>query len=151
MNLNVDAGAQLHSVPGDFFGLMTEDINHSMTGGLYAELINNRSMMASNTAPVDWDTVGDTQIALDPANPLNGALTQSLKVNIADASGGDPAGVANRGYWGIPVRPDYTYRATIFAKATAGFTGDLKLAIQSSDGSETYASTEIGPLGTGWK
>ena len=41
--LDVDAGKPGVAIPADFFGLMTEEINHSYDGGLFAELIQNRT------------------------------------------------------------------------------------------------------------
>lgn len=149
--LAVDASTSLHALPSTFFGLMTEDINHSMTGGLYPELINNRSMMASTSSPTDWSAVGGSAISLDSANPLNTALTRSLKVDVDNASAGTPAGVANGGYWGIPVTPSQTYTANFFAKASAGFTGSLTVDVESTDGSTVYASGTVKGVGTGWK
>ncbi|MGA0568146.1 LamG-like jellyroll fold domain-containing protein [Rathayibacter sp. KR2-224] len=149
--LTVDDGTAAHALPSSFFGLMTEDINHSMTGGLYAELINNRSMLASSTAPVDWNSVNGASLALDKSNGLNSALTQSLKVTVGAASSSAPSGVANSGYWGIPVKPSTTYRAQFFAMASSGFHGPLTLAVQSSDGSVTYAKAQIDGVTKSWK
>ena len=63
----------------DFYGLMTEEINHSYDGGLYAELIRNRAFLDDAETPVHWSVVtmmarGAT-IALDPANRCNDQLT----------------------------------------------------------------------------
>ncbi len=41
--LEVDAGKPGVTIPAGFFGLMTEEINHSYDGGLFAELIQNRT------------------------------------------------------------------------------------------------------------
>ena len=40
-----------------FYGLMTEEINHAYDGGLYAELIQNRTFQDSKTGPVNWSIV----------------------------------------------------------------------------------------------
>jgi hypothetical protein len=52
-----------------FYGLMTEEINHSYDGGLYAELIQNRSFKDDPKRPVNWSVVqkpqGEAQISLD--------------------------------------------------------------------------------------
>src|SRR5262245_37522027 len=37
-----------------FYGLMTEEINFSYDGGLYAELIRNRTMRDDAQNPVHW-------------------------------------------------------------------------------------------------
>ncbi len=152
--LNVNAGASLHSVSPTLFGMMTEDINHSGEGGLYPELIQNRSMMASATAPVDWSTVGSgtgsANISLDPANPLNTALTRSLKVDVVSASSSSRAGIANGGFWGIPVTAGQTYTASYFAKAGKGYSGHLTVSIEGVDGT-VYASQEVSAPSTSWK
>jgi alpha-L-arabinofuranosidase len=149
--LTVDAAAK-HTLPSTFFGLMTEDINHSMTGGLYPELINNRSMMADPANPVDWNTVGDATEALDSGTPLNSALTRSLKVTLGSTVGhGARAGVSNSGYWGIPVTPSQHYTASFFAKASAGLHGPLTVDVESADGTTVYASAKVNGVGTSWK
>ena len=61
---------------------------------------------------------GGTTLALDTTTPLNDVLTRSLKVVLPSGTGaGNRAGVANDGFWGIPVRPRTTYTARLFAKA----------------------------------
>jgi alpha-L-arabinofuranosidase len=149
--LAVDAGNPSHPLASNFFGLMTEDINHSEEGGLYAELIQDRSMMAT-TNP--WTTItsgaGSATTSLDSDNPLNTALTRSLRLDINHAAGGARVGIANPGYWGIPVRPGQTYTASFFAKATDGFTGPLTVDVESNGGT-VYASGTVDHIGTGWQ
>ncbi len=41
------------------YGMMTEEINHSYDGGLYAELIQNRSFKDDPNNPVHWSLVQD--------------------------------------------------------------------------------------------
>jgi alpha-N-arabinofuranosidase len=101
-----------------FYGLMTEEINHSYDGGLYAELIQNRifkdraggrGARTDPASPPHWSIVkvddADGSITLDDANPVNTtALTTSLRLDAK--GGGGRIGVANDGYWGIPVKPN---------------------------------------------
>jgi alpha-N-arabinofuranosidase len=42
-----------------FYGLMTEEINFSYDGGLYAELIRNRTLRDDAAMPVHWSVVED--------------------------------------------------------------------------------------------
>src|SRR5215216_2172312 len=69
-----------------FYGLMTEEINHSYDGGLYAELIQNRAFKDNPKTPVHWslDTEGGGvgTISLDTTQPLNAALPVSLKLDV---------------------------------------------------------------------
>ena len=49
--LEVDAGKPGVAIPAGFFGLMTEEINHSYDGGLFAELIQNRTFQDPGPRP----------------------------------------------------------------------------------------------------
>src|SRR5262245_62047552 len=99
-----------------FYGLMTEEINFSYDGGLYAELIRNRSFRDDAQNPVHWTVVkygaGDASIALENSPVPNTALTTALKFDAGSLAAGQRVGIANEGYWGIPVKPNTTYRAS---------------------------------------
>ena len=90
-------------------------------------------------------------MVLDTNNPLNQFLNVSLKLDASSASTASPAGVANGGYWGIPVKPQTTYGLSFFAKAAAGFTGPVTVSLASADGKTTFASAEISGLTAEWK
>lgn len=145
--LTIDAAKPLGKVSPTHHGLMTEEINYCYDGGLYAELIRNRAFLDDAKEPVRWSAVGGATIALDASQSLSAALPVSLKLSAAAAG----QGVSNSGYWGIPVKPSTTYRARFHAKAAAGFSGPLKLAIQSEDGSVTYVEGKSKALTTDWQ
>ena len=143
----VDASHPTGTVSPTFFGLMTEEINHSYDGGLYAELIRNRAFLDNANTPVNWEMVndngGEAGIALDPANPFNDKLTTSLRLTVTKAAKGQSVGVANTGYWGIPVQPKTEYRATIFARADSNFSGPVTVSIASNDGQKIYGVQQL--------
>jgi alpha-N-arabinofuranosidase len=153
--ITIDATAPAAKVSPLFSGLMTEEINHAYDGGLYAELVQNRAFLDDAASPVHWSTVqsGDATatIALDANTPLNDAIPTSLRLDVTRASAGRAAGIANDGYWGIPVKPNTRYRASFYAKAAAGFSGPVTVSIQSNDGRTTYASGRISGLTQAWK
>ncbi|HLK57367.1 MAG TPA: alpha-L-arabinofuranosidase C-terminal domain-containing protein [Chthonomonadaceae bacterium] len=137
------------------YGLMTEEINHAYDGGLYAELIQNRSFQDSRTRPVHWSLVqeggGAGTMALDTTQPINAALTTCLKLEISAASANQRVGVANEGFWGIPVLPNTRYRASFYARANGGFTGPLTISIESNDGANVYAKATVARLSSNWQ
>jgi alpha-N-arabinofuranosidase len=159
-------GAQISP---SFYGLMTEEINYSYDGGLYGELIQNRVFKNSGRgrrggggdgAPAPtiahWSVVtsdgAQGAYSLDTTDPVNtNALTTSLKLNIATVPAGGRVGVANDGYWGIPAYSNTTYTASFYAKASDGFSGPLKVTIESSDGATNYASATVSGIGAAWK
>jgi alpha-N-arabinofuranosidase len=172
--LKIDAGKTTGKVSPMLYGLMTEEINFAYEGGLYAELIRNRSFKADavmprvtaetyvagkylpvtfrpDTKPRYWSTVGGASMVLDTSTPLNEFLNVSLKLDASSASAASPAGVANGGFWGIPVKPSTAYKVSFFAKAAAGFAGPVTVSIESADGSTVFASAKISKIGGEWK
>ena len=172
--IQVDAGKVVAKMPPTFYGLMTEEINYSYEGGLYGELIRNRTFKAdaiqqnlradaydptkyyparysADTAPKFWSSVGGAVLLLDANTPLNDALNVSLKLDATTASKASPAGVANSGFWGIPVQPKTTYKVSFFAKTAPGFAGPLTVSLESADGKTVFAGKEISGLTGDWK
>lgn len=145
-----------------FFGLMTEEINHSYDGGLYGELIQNRAFKDNAQTPVHWSVIqeggGTGSIALDRSQPVGGTdLTNSLRLDITSAGAGRRVGIANDGYWGIPIQPNTTYRASFYARTDGGAAGPLSLSgpltvdIESNDGATVFAASQVSGVGTDWK
>jgi alpha-L-arabinofuranosidase len=103
----------------------------------------------------EWTLVADgsagAYAALDTATPLNSALTQSLRLDLNEVTAGQRAGMANSGYFGVPVVPGQEYRVSFFAKASGGFAGPLTVSLESQDGLSTYASAAVGHLTADWK
>src|SRR5438270_8437294 len=104
-----------------FYGLMTEEINFSYDGGLYAELIRDRAIGPGRRPLFYWTHVarGESVVDVDlddHAGP-SAALPRSIKVTVSAASEGSPAGLQNEGFWGIAVRPNTTYKGSFYAKA----------------------------------
>jgi alpha-N-arabinofuranosidase len=172
--LQIDAGKVTGKVSPMLYGLMTEEINFAYEGGIYAELIRNRSFKADavlppvtpdtyvageylpvtfrpDTKPRFWTEVGGASMVLDTNTPLNKFLNVSLKLDASSASATAPAGVANGGFWGIPVKPSTTYQVSFFAKAASSFTGPVTVSLESADGKTVFAGAKISKITGEWK
>jgi alpha-N-arabinofuranosidase len=150
--LTIQADKVAGQVSPTLYGLMTEEINHSYDGGLYAELIQNRAFQDSHDSPVDWFILpadNAATMALDTNETFNGRA--SLRLEVSAASPSQPAGIANRGYWGIPVYPSEKYHVTFYAKESPGFSGPVTASIVSNDGSTVFAKGVVSSLTSGWQ
>jgi alpha-L-arabinofuranosidase len=178
--LHLDFTKPGYNVSPMLYGLMTEEINHAYDGGLYAELIRNRIFKDNKNTPEGWSLVKDNTatvaaIKLIAANEddipyderrhaINSALTTCLRLTVEKAAG--RVGVANEGFWGIPVKPSTTYRASFYIKGTGrtepfrwpwepkpntpplpdipdNAAGPITVSIESNDGKTVYASGSI--------
>lgn len=141
VNLTLDLGKPGVVVSPMLYGHMTEEINYSYDGGLYGELVRNRAFRNDAQRPVSWSAMGEgASIALEGTNGATHALPISLRVK---------GGVANEGYWGMPIRPSTTYRLSLWAKADAN--GPITASLESKDGSTVFAKTALEGVDRGWK
>jgi len=158
--LEINLGARGPSIPPSFYGLMTEEINYSYDGGLFAELIRNRTFQDPPLGftgrdprppvggiPPHWAIVGDATVATNRIAPVNAALPLNLRLTLLGGTGG----VANNGYWGIPVKPETKYTATFYARGVDGFVGAVAASLVLEAGDKTVARAETSPLTAAWK
>ena len=107
-------------VSSTLYGLMTEEINYSYEGGLYAQLIRTPQFVGGWDQPAHWFLMprGKAQLSfkLDKTVFRLADRQVSLRVDIKQADANNSAALGNEGYWGIPVGPGHTYQATIYAK-----------------------------------
>ena len=149
--LKIDASKVVAKVSPTLYGIMTEEINHSYDGGLYAELVQNRIFKDDPATPVHWSLTGADgtgTMTMDDTQHISDTLTVCLKLNAIKADGKNPVGIANDGYWGIPVRPKTTYHASFYAK---GDNVPLTVSLQSNDGITLASAIMNKPISTRWQ
>jgi alpha-L-arabinofuranosidase len=154
--LSVQLDKPLHTVSPTLYGLMTEEINYSYDGGLYAETVRNRTFQdhgSSGTA--HWDLVemgnADATMTVDTSAGPSEALTRSLRLDITQADSANPAGTRNEGFWGMAVRPDTVYKGSFYAKADSSAMGSVAVALVSDNTGTVLANATSEPLTTEWK
>lgn len=145
--LTIDPGTIVTPVSPMLYGMMTEEINHSYDGGLYAELVQNRTFRASWEGVEHWGLVrhGNSMatMELDRTDGPSQALHTSLKLTVKDASAGNEAGVSNPGFWGIALKANTTYRGSLYAKVDDASTGPLKVKIIHDRTGGVLGSAEV--------
>ena len=153
--LTIDADQTVAHVSPTAYGMMTEEINHSYDGGLYGELVQNRVFKDNRTRPVHWSVVTPAgtaaTIALDDDNALNTNLVPSLRLDVTTAGDKARPGIANDGYWGIPVLAHTRYTASFYAKTAAGSPEEVTVAIESNDGATVYAHARVKSVSGDWQ
>jgi alpha-N-arabinofuranosidase len=135
------------------YGLMTEEINDSYDGGLYAEMVRNRTFRADWSGIVDWLLLekgkSAASMSVDTGTGPGAALSTSLKVEIHTADAHNPAGVLNDGYWGMTLRANTTYRGSFYAKSTGPDAVTARLVNNTSG--VVLADAVVSGIGGDWK
>ena len=132
-----------HTIAPTLWGLFFEDINLSADGGIYPELVRNRSFEDAETA-ADWKITGAVA-TIDSSKPLNSFNRKSLRLKTSGAFT-----LANEGYWGMNAVKGDTYTLKLAARTADGFDSALTAKLIGADGT-VLASGKISSLGGGWK
>jgi len=150
LTLHLDQNSPAVS-PG-LYGLMTEEINFSYEGGLYGELIRNRSFKDSSHIPAFWSLVHDNgsndSMRLEKTGGISEALPVSLRLDVHNGDG--RSGIANEGFWGIAVKPATTYQGSFYAKYTGTTTPNLTVSLEGPEGKTTYATATVNAAQPEW-
>ena len=151
--LTLDLQHPKGKVSPTLYGLMTEEINYSYEGGLYAQLIRTPEFVNGWDQPAHWFTMprGNAQLSfqLDKSVYRLADRKISLRVDVKQADATNSAALGNEGYWGIPVKPSTTYKATIYAKGQG--VGAMTASIVNDDTSQTLATAVSEPIGDNWR
>src|SRR5438477_6636070 len=143
-SLNVEVNRPKAAVSPILYGLMTEEINYSYDGGLYAELIRNRTFRSDWTGILNWYLVekgaASAKVSVDSKEGPSAALPHSARLEVTKADANSPAGLLNEGYWGIAVRPNTTYAGSFFAKSNSEGPLPVRVALVASQSGRVLAS-----------
>ncbi len=127
--LNVDAEDEIHDISDLLFGAFFEDINFAADGGLYAEMVVNRSFEYDYHAEGDelyrWTAVNGANLKVDylPNHSLNENNPHYL---ILKNNTEGTAGVENSGFLdGMSIESGESYNMSFYAKSKAGYTGNF--------------------------
>lgn len=152
----------------DLVGIFFEDINYAADGGLYAELVQNRSFEYSAVERNEWGPLTGWEevsrggargsLKITDAVPLHPNNPHYLVIETFETGAG--FGLVNRGFDGIPVRAGEQYDFGIFARQL--FTGSrwggsgrlegparLQVCLESPGG-ESLAEAELEVSGREW-
>ncbi|MEE1831902.1 alpha-L-arabinofuranosidase C-terminal domain-containing protein [Streptomyces sp. SP17KL33] len=143
--ITVDPAAKGAKIDDTMYGVFFEDINRAADGGLYAELVQNRSFEYSTadnrayTPLTSWTVDGTAQVVND-AGRLNERNRNYLALGASSA-------VTNAGYnTGVHVEEGKKYDFSVWARADARTT--LTVTLQDADG--TLAEARRVAVKGGW-
>ena len=172
VDIRIDCDSPTVPISDDLYGIFFEDINFAADGGLYAELVQNRSFeyyhvpggnpLSERYHPLyAWEKVqrgrARCSLGVDKVIPLNRNNLNYLVININD--GGQGAGVMNTGFGGIPIDAGEKYDVSFYARreGNRGRRGeanaanpDITVALELPDGTICGSAT-FNRLSREWK
>jgi alpha-L-arabinofuranosidase len=149
--LTINADKPGVRISPDLYGIFFEEVNCAGDGGLYAELVRNRSFEDSENAD-HWSLLleGDAQAHMEVA-PHGGEGSEFDKrvLKFSVDNGGTRAGVVNGGYWGISINKGARYNLSLQTKGEC-LNGPLTATLENAAG-VVYASAKTPNLSNNWQ
>ena len=145
--ITVSVRKPVHRISPTLWGIFFEDINNSADGGIYPELVRNRSFEDSEKLE-NWKISGTNSkstAAIDDSRPLNPFNRRSLRVK-ADGS----FTLENEGYWGMNIVAGEHYAFKLAARGADGFAGPLTIKILDATG-HLLGSGQVSGLTNDWQ
>jgi len=148
-NLTVRTDKPGAPIQPTMYGLFFEDINYAADGGLYAEMVKNRSFEFPQNF-MGWQTFGNVTLKDDGPFDKNPHYVRL-------ASPGHPhkhTGLTNEGFFGFGVKAGESYRFSVWARVPDGGQAKIRveLASPASQGeSQVFASQELTVDSREWK
>lgn len=151
--LSVDAGDEIHDISDLLFGAFFEDINFAADGGLYAEMVSNRSFEFTALAQDDglyrWTSVNGAK--LKTKKDVMTCLNENNQTYLIVSSNEDiQAGAENRGFLdGMALTKDAKYNLSFYAKAPENYSGNVQASLAVNG--ETVALATVTGVSDEWK
>jgi alpha-L-arabinofuranosidase len=150
----------------DLFGLFFEDINYSADGGLYAELVQNRSFEYNPTERREWNPFSyweyiapgfsygridvETTSPIHPNNPHYMVLEVEHVGHEAKYTGTSGVGIKNSGFEGMVVKANDNYNFSMFARQLSKEPVSFTICLQTLKG-KILAETTLSVASSDWK
>src|ERR1043165_7083220 len=145
--ISVQADKPGHRISPTLWGIFFEDINLSADGGIYPELVRNRSFEDGEQLE-SWNfrstSIGKSEAAIDTSRPLNPLNLRSLRIKLDGT-----ASLINEGYWGMNIVKGDGYTLKLAARATDGF--NEPIAVKILRAGKELANGEIKGVTEDWK
>ena len=156
-HVTVATDRSARKISPDLFGIFFEDINYAADGGLYAELIQNRSFEYTPGDRKEWNNLtswelverdgGKATLSAETAKPLHENNPHYALVHATEPNGS--VGIANSGFDGIVLKAGDSYDFSVFARQIEGVGGPLEVRLEDPQGGILAEATLPKP-GSAW-
>jgi alpha-L-arabinofuranosidase len=158
IQINLDVQKTGHDIANTMYGVFYEDINYAADGGMYPELVRNRSFefITPDARPrnlsgwvANYKELGEGEVSPSKESPLFQTNPTYVTVDIKRG----PYVIINRGYAAVPDMPiasgaEYNFYFYIRNK---GYSGSIICSLEDGNGKALANTITVSPDSSGWK
>lgn len=146
--LTVNVSKPRAAVNPDMYGIFFEDINFGADGGLYAEMVKNRSFEFPQNLQ-GWKTFGNVTLLDDGPFERNPHYVRLA----APSHPHKRTGLENEGFFGMGIEKDSAYRFSVWARSPKATTEKITVELIDLSNNANYqalAAADLQVSGSGW-
>lgn len=149
VEIEIDTRKKGAEIAPTMYGVFFEDINYGADGGLYAELVKNRSFEFPDPL-MGWNSIGGVEVRDD--GPF-GRCPHYVRLSFSgkrDMS----TGIENRGFLGMSLKGGEAYRFSVWARVPGEGSGQLRVCLRDLETQEedfTLCASDISIDGNQWR
>ena len=152
-NLTIDYSNVVAEIQPTMYGIFFEDINFAADGGIYAEMIKNRSF--EFTLPMmGWDQPNSDRFSMNDKSGFASVIKRDIKqanakflrVNVKSNSG---YALTNEGFRSMGIKEGLQYNLTLMTRVVEG-NPSLRIDLVNEEG-QPIGGTEIKPISKNWE
>ncbi len=149
VKISIDAAHPGAAINPAMWGIFFEDINFGGDGGLYAELVKNRSFEFPDPL-MGWielsPSLAKGELSIRDNDPINAANPHYLRI---ESQGGAPFGISNEGFRGMGFHEGETYDFSAWARRTVEGDDEITVQLVGNDGT-ILDSARVTPPSEHW-
>ena len=149
-NLTVNVKKPIATIQPTMWGIFFEDINMAADGGIYAELVKNRSFEFFKPL-MGWEilkpdtTTGVLILNQSETNPAN---PRYARISIGE--GEDSFGLSNEGFRGMGIKKGMTYHFSVSTRQAEGSSLKMRIEVVNPSG-EIIGTASLVPDAKNWQ
>lgn len=123
-------------IPSTMYGLFFEDINYAADGGLYAEMVKNRSFEFHPNHLQGWNCAGTVEVRTDGPFDRNPHYVRLLNPGHREKR----SSISNEGFFGMAFRKGIRYNLSLWARGVGDTPSDIRVElVNPSSGTESQS------------
>lgn len=161
VNTDISGLDESYQISDTLFGIFLEDINYAVDGGMYAEMVKNRSfeygMEARDAQMHGWESTSEAvtfsvQDGSGDGTALNENNPHYVVVENAGTSSVSPTeGISNKGFLeGIAIEEGASYDVSFYAKSDDGSVDQVCVTLFNEDGT-VYEEKTVEGISDQWQ
>lgn len=143
--IEISADKSIAKISPSMWGIFFEDINFAADGGLYAEMVKNRSFEFANPL-MGWKTTGKGKLLVVNQSATESNNPRYVKVDVDNQD----FSLINEGFRGMGFKENAVYRFSVNAQLLSNSKPNIAIQLVAADG-KVISEKEVPEISSVWK